>query len=103
MKTIEEIYRERYEHDTMTCAKISWRGSEVRGIRNEVKREQTENDALDRLSISPVFVVDFLSKRFGLRSLVDQNAWDVLCNVHALRKDHLEVVFLVSGGILRCR
>eukprot|EP00949_MAST-11_sp_MAST-11-sp1_P003996 g3996.t1 len=93
MKTIEEIYRERYEHDTMDLRQdSSWRGSEVRGIRNEVKREQSENDALDRLSnIFPVFVVDFLSKRFGLRSLVDQNAWDVLYNVHALRKDHLEV------------
>ena len=49
-------------------------------------------DRLQRLSnIFPVFVVDHFSKRYGLRALVDQTSWDILYNMHALRKDHLEV------------
>jgi hypothetical protein len=74
MTSIEEIYDERYTHDTVD-------------LRNEGAEEPSE-----RLSnIFPVFVVDAFSKRFGLRSLVDQNCWDMLFNVHALRKQHLEV------------
>lgn len=74
MTAIEEIYDERYTHDTVD-------------LRNEGAEEPSE-----RLSnIFPVFVVDSFSKRFGLRSLVDQNCWDMLFNVHALRKQHLEV------------
>ena len=81
MKMIEEIYDDRYDHDTADL-----RNAE-RGGDTKVPEEQT-----DRLSnIFPVFVVDFLSKRFGLRSLVDQHAWDLLYNVHALRATHLEV------------
>ena len=36
-------------------------------------------------------MVDFFSKRYGLRNLVDQTCWDLLFNVHSLRKEHLEV------------
>jgi hypothetical protein len=80
MKMIEEIYDDRYDHDTADLRNAE-RGD------TKVPEEQT-----DRLSnIFPVFVVDFLSKRFGLRSLVDQHAWDLLYNVHALRATHLEV------------
>ena len=81
MKMIEEIYDDRYDHDTADL-----RNAENGGD-SKIPEEQT-----DRLSnIFPVFVVDFLSKRFGLRSLVDQHAWDLLYNVHALRATHLEV------------
>jgi hypothetical protein len=82
MKMIEEIYDDRYDHDTADL-----RNAESGNGDTKVPEEHT-----DRLSnIFPVFVVDFLSKRFGLRSLVDQHAWDLLYNVHALRATHLEV------------
>ena len=85
MKMIEEIYDDRYDHDTADL-----RNAEKHGKAGEDSKIPEENT--DRLSnIFPVFVVDFLSKRFGLRSLVDQHAWDLLYNVHALRSTHLEV------------
>jgi len=82
MKMIEEIYRDRYEHDT----------ADLRSSNLESGENKTEDESIDRLSnIFPVFVTDFLGKRFGLRSLVDQHAWDLIYNVHALRKQSLEV------------
>ena len=78
MRAIEEIYDARYTHDTA-----------------ELKGEEEDGGGgtpADRMSnIFPVFVVDFFSKRYGLRSLVDQTCWDTLFNMHALRKRHLEV------------
>jgi hypothetical protein len=85
MKMIEEIYDDRYDHDTADLRNAE-RHAQL-GTDSKIPEENT-----DRLSnIFPVFVVDFLSKRFGLRSLVDQHAWDLLYNVHALRSTHLEV------------
>ena len=85
MKMIEEIYDDRYDHDTADLRNAE-RHARL-GTDSKIPEENT-----DRLSnIFPVFVVDFLSKRFGLRSLVDQHAWDLLYNVHALRSTHLEV------------
>ena len=82
MKMIEEIYRDRYEHDT----------ADLRSSKQGPGENKTEDESIDRLSnIFPVFVIDFLGKRFGLRSLVDQHAWDLIYNVHALRKESLEV------------
>ena len=82
MKMIEEIYRDRYEHDT----------ADLRSSKMGPGENKTEDESIDRLSnIFPVFVIDFLGKRFGLRSLVDQHAWDLIYNVHALRKQSLEV------------
>ena len=39
----------------------------------------------------PIFVVDYFSKRYGLRTLVDQNCWELLFNVNLYREKHLEV------------
>ena len=62
MRFMEEIYDDRYTHDTQ-----------------DLQNDNPNNDASERLSnIFPVFVVDFLSKRYGLRKLVDQHAWDLL-------------------------
>lgn len=73
MRLIEDIYDARYAHDT-----------------TDIREDAV--DTSERLShIFPVFVVDFCSKRYGLRSLVDQTCWDLLYNVHALRKQEREV------------
>ena len=81
MRAIEEIYDARYTHDT----------AELKG-EEEGGGGGGGGGAGDRMSnIFPVFVVDFFSKRYGLRSLVDQTCWDTLFNMHALRKRHLEV------------
>lgn len=75
MKFIEEIYDSRYAKDTA-----------------ELKEGETEGDNSGSApSPFPGFVVDFVSKRYGLRSLVDQSCWDLLYNLHKLRKEHLEV------------
>lgn len=39
----------------------------------------------------PLFAYDFYSKRYGLKTLVDQMAWELLYNVQLLRNEYLEV------------
>ena len=78
MRLIEEIYDARFIHDS---ADFKDDGTSVPG-------EQSKQ----RLSHQfPVFVVDFFSKRYGLRNIVDQNCWDLLFNVNMYREKHLEV------------
>jgi len=77
LRLIEEIYDSRFIHDSA-----------------DFKDDDTS--ALDgqrsRLSHQfPIFVVDFFSKRYGLRTIVDQNCWDLLFNVNLYREKHLEV------------
>jgi hypothetical protein len=36
-------------------------------------------------------VVEFFTKRYGLRSLIDQSCWDLLYNIHRFRKENIEV------------
>lgn len=75
MRLIEEIYDARFIHDSA-----------------DFKDDGTVVEKGERLSnLFPVFVVDFFSKRYGLRKLVDQTCWDLLFNTHAMRKEHLEV------------
>eukprot|EP00941_MAST-03F_sp_MAST-3F-sp1_P002997 g2997.t1 len=75
MRLIEEIYDARFVHDSA-----------------DFKEDGTVVEKGERLSnLFPVFVVDFFSKRYGLRKLVDQTCWDLLFNTHAMRKEHLEV------------
>jgi hypothetical protein len=73
MRLIEEVYDSRYAKDT----------ADLRGEAGE--------EAGSSNSPFPTFVVDFFSKRYGLRGLIDQNCWDLLYNTHRLRKEHLEV------------
>lgn len=76
MRLIEEIYDSRYAKDTA-----------------DLKGEADDDSSAANGSTQPfpAFVVEFFSKRYGLRGLVDQNCWDLLYNTHRLRKDHLEV------------
>ena len=77
MHTIEELYDQRYVHDTQE-------------LRDRELGVVVSNE--ERLSNQfPVFVVDHFSKLYGLRALVDQSCWDMLYNLHALRKHYLEV------------
>lgn len=78
MRLIEEIYDARYAKDT----------ADLRG-EAEAGMDGAGGDAAS--TPFPQFVVDFFSKRYGLRSLIDQTAWDLLANVHAARREHLEV------------
>mmetsp|Transcript_903 Transcript_903/g.1002 ORF Transcript_903/g.1002 Transcript_903/m.1002 type:complete len:671 (+) Transcript_903:384-2396(+) len=43
------------------------------------------------LRIFPVFVMDHISKRYGLRQIVDQMCWDLVYNVHAYRRQKLVI------------
>lgn len=75
MRLIEEIYDQRYLKDTSELSEVAEAGGDV-----------GEAGATP----FPQFVVDFFSKRYGLRSLIDQTCWDLLYNLHAARKEHLE-------------
>lgn len=75
MRLIEEIYDSRYAKDT----------ADLKGDLDEEANAQSSAQPF------PAFVVEFFSKRYGLRGLVDQNCWDLLYNAHRLRKEHLEV------------
>jgi len=75
MRLIEEIYDSRFIHDSA-----------------DFKDDGTVVDKGERLSNQfPIFVVDFFSKRYGLRNLVDQTCWDMLLNIDIKRKNLLEV------------
>jgi len=75
MRHIEEIYDSRFIHDSA-----------------DFKDDGTVVDKGERLSNQfPIFVVDFFSKRYGLRNLVDQTCWDMLLNIDIKRKNLLEV------------
>jgi hypothetical protein len=86
MKYVEEIFDDRYAKDTQ-----------------ELKEGGAGGDGADAGAAAaaaaaggvttpfPTFVVEYFTKKFGLRSLIDQCCWDLLFNVHRLRKEHLEV------------
>ena len=69
MRHAEEIYDARYARDT----------AELRG------------EGGGEAAPFPSFVVEFFSKRYGLRSLIDSTAWDLLASVAALRGSSAEV------------
>lgn len=74
MRLVEELYDSKYAKDTADLPMAS------------------DGDVPESSSSSfPTFVVDFFTKRYGLRSLIDQNCWDLLYNVHVHRNDRLEV------------
>ena len=76
MKLIEEIYDSRYTQD----------------IADLQKEETADRDTSDRdTNLFPVFVIAHISKRYGLKSLVEQTAWDLLYSVSVMRKDSLEI------------
>ena len=56
----------------------------------------SETQINNRISnIFPVFVVDHLSKKYGLRQLVEQNCWELLLNSAVYRKDALAIEIFV--------
>ena len=72
MRAIEELYDSRYARDTADL--------------------RDEADGTEPVSVAfPQFAYEFYSKRLGLRSLVDQACRELLFNVHASRKEYLEV------------
>lgn len=74
MRLIEELFDARYAKDTA-----------------DLKEETGEEGAAPPASVPfPTFVVDFFTKRYGLKSLIDQNCWDLLATTHAARSTLLE-------------
>ena len=66
---IEEMYDARYAHDLVEAA-----------------HEDPANT-----SNMPVFVYQCLSKKYGLKSLVEQACWDLVCNIEEYRQSYQEV------------
>ena len=77
MRHVEEMYDARYAKDT----------ADLRGGDGGA----TGDEEAPGGSPFPAFVVDFFSKRYGLRSLIDTACWDLLFSVAAARRDNLEV------------
>ena len=77
MRAIEELYDARYAKDTADLREDNdGAGGGGGGVGN---------------TPFPLFAYDFYSKRYGLRTLVDQMAWELLYNVNLLRNEFLEV------------
>jgi len=76
MRLIEEVYDSRYAKDTADL-----KGGDEDGGAPPPPAAQP----------FPAFLLEFFSKRYGLRSLIEQNCWDLLYNVHRLRKESLDV------------
>lgn len=72
LKLIEEIYDVRYAHDL-----------------NEGKNEELGDPKENHLF--PVFVSELFCKKYGLKSLVEQVCWDLVCNVQEYRGSYQEV------------
>lgn len=81
MRLIEEIYDNRYARDT---AELREEAEGAAGATAAPPKSRGPSDF-------PSFVVEFFSKRYGLPQLIDQTCWDLLYNVHAARKEYLEV------------
>ena len=74
MKLIEDIYDSRYTQDIA-----------------DLQKEEGAIEQNRDTNLFPIFVIAHISKRYGLKSLVDQTAWDLLYSVSVLRKDSLEI------------
>ncbi len=78
MKRIESLYDARFTHEKM-----------------DVERDDgisTNEPNSNLASVFPLFVVKRLSTEKGLiKTIVDQNCWDLLYNTHVYRQDYLEV------------
>mmetsp|Transcript_16348 Transcript_16348/g.31755 ORF Transcript_16348/g.31755 Transcript_16348/m.31755 type:complete len:847 (-) Transcript_16348:53-2593(-) len=64
------------------------------GLVNDVYDDRLSmNSKYDReeLRVFPVFVMDHLTKRYGLRQIVDQVAWDMVLSVHTHRRHRIDV------------
>ena len=77
MRTIEDIYDARFIFD-QTAFDDESRSSSAQA-------EDAEN------KIFPTFVYNYFTKKYGLRSLVDENCWGMLAAVHKRRNDRLEL------------
>ena len=76
MRLVEDIYDVRFVHDQQDLA----------------HEEDFDDPRAERLSnLFPVFVVDYFSKRYGLRNLVEQTCAELVANVELLRADFSEV------------
>jgi hypothetical protein len=84
MRLIEEIYDNRYARDTAELREDAEGAAQAAGAPPQSSRPKGPTDY-------PSFVVEFFSKRYGLPQLIDQTCWDLLYNVHAARKEYLEV------------
>ena len=87
MRHVEELYDARYAKDT----------ADLRGDAGAAA--PGGSDAAAAPVPFPAFVVEFFTKRYGLRSLIDQTCWDLLASVQALGGAHPEVALF--GRFLR--
>eukprot|EP00948_MAST-09A_sp_MAST-9A-sp1_P003305 g3305.t1 len=91
-KLVEGIYDARFRHDMQDLKEEA----NLVEDSNEgtMRRRENRMKAEDRMSnIFPVFIVDHLSKTFGLRTLVDRECWELMYHLHKLRKSNDELEF----------
>lgn len=76
LQLLDEVYDARFVRDT-------------KRVRNQ--QAETLGSAVEAPMSFPDFVVDFASKKYGLRKLVNQSCWDLAESVDQLRSEHLAV------------
>jgi len=81
MRLIHEIYDVRYAKDTGDIGEDEFED----GNEEELARKREREEMQRQTNVFPIFIVDLLSKKFGLKSLVEQTIWDLLYSCDDLR------------------
>ncbi|KAK3273227.1 hypothetical protein CYMTET_18522 [Cymbomonas tetramitiformis] len=97
LKIIEEIYDSRYQHDTGELE--LWFTAESGGrydirLNNAVLIEAWSADSAPKGVRMSEFLIQFCSKRYGLRAIVERALWELLCNAEAARQARIHTSVL---------
>lgn len=69
---------------------LNWTSARVRSVLDALEEEHHRED-VSLVNVFPIFVLDHLFKEFGLASLVDATAWDLVLSVHVHRTERRDV------------
>mmetsp|Transcript_20126 Transcript_20126/g.42131 ORF Transcript_20126/g.42131 Transcript_20126/m.42131 type:complete len:483 (-) Transcript_20126:84-1532(-) len=81
MRLIHEIYDVRYAKDTGDIGEDEFED----GSEEEMAKKREREEMQRQTNVFPIFIVDLLSKKFGLKSIVEQTVWDLIYSCDDLR------------------
>ena len=83
MRLIHEIYDVRYARDTSDIGDDEFED----GSEEEMAKKREREEMQRQTNVFPIFIVDLLSKKFGLKSIVEQTVWDLIYSCDDLREN----------------